>query len=391
MEPDASISVVREIMTEFADSTGLSSAGKSPRRYLWTDAFAVCNFLELFRRTRNETFRALALRLVDQVHHTLGWHRDDDPRTGWISGLDANEGESHPTRGGLRIGKQLPERRRGEPPNERLEWERDGQYYHYLTKWMHALNRLGLVCGEPAYARWGRELAQTAHDRFTHTHPGDGRKRLYWKMSIDLSYPLVLAMGQHDPLDGLVTYSELQAAAAREFAQSARPDLDTRIRDMAAMCGDEEWTTSDPLGIGGLLFDACRIAQLTIRDGFGTPGILDKVLDAALLGLASFTADNPLKYRARQRLPFRELGLAIGLKGVEKMRGCIGENRDIFGQDGDLWRKVESLGGYLPLASIIERFWLDNKNRGDGNWREHRDINMVMLATSIAPEGFLAV
>jgi hypothetical protein len=48
-------------------------------------------------------------------------------------------------------------------------------------------------------------------------------------------------------------------------------------------------------------------------------------------------------------------------------------------------------GGYLPLAGIIERFWLDNKNREDGNWQEHRDINMVMLATSLAPEGFLAV
>jgi hypothetical protein len=391
MEPDKSISIVREIMAEFADSTGLSSAGKSPRRYLWTDAFAVCNFLELFRLTQDETFRALALRLVDQVHHTLGWHRNDSPRMGWISGLDANEGEIHPTRGGLRIGKQLPERRRGEPLNERLEWERDGQYYHYLTKWMHALNRVALVNGDPAYARWGRELAQTAHDRFTHTHAGDGRKRLYWKMSIDLSYPLVLAMGQHDPLDGLVTYSELQSAAAREFPQAALPDLDSRITEMAAICGEEEWTTSDPLGIGALLFDACRIAQLTIRGDFGTPGILDKVLDAALLGLETFTADNPLKYRARQRLPFRELGLGIGLKGVDKLRTVIGENQDILGREGSVWRKVEAIGVYLPLANIIERFWLDNKNREDGNWLEHREINMVMLATSLAPEGFLTV
>jgi hypothetical protein len=31
-------------MTEFADQTGLSQAGTVPRRYLWTDAFAVCNF-----------------------------------------------------------------------------------------------------------------------------------------------------------------------------------------------------------------------------------------------------------------------------------------------------------------------------------------------------------
>jgi hypothetical protein len=391
MEPDASIAIVREIMTDFADSTGLSAARRPPRRYLWTDAFAVCNFLELLRRTRDESFRDLALRLVDQVHHTLGWHRNDGPLMGWISGLDANEGESHPTIGGLRIGKQLDERRRGEPANERLEWERDGQYYHYLTKWMHALNRVGLVTGDPAYARWGRELAQTAHARFTHTHPGDGRKRLYWKMSIDLSYPLVLAMGQHDPLDGLITCSELQSAAAREFAHSPLPDLSARIIDLADICGEEEWTTSDPLGIGGLLFDACRIAQLTIRDGSAAPAILGKVLDAALTGLETFTADNPLKYRARQRLPFRELGLAIGLKGVEKMRLCIGENPEIFAREGDLWRKVDALGGYLPLAGIIERFWLDGKNREDGNWREHRDINMVMLATSLAPEGFLAI
>jgi hypothetical protein len=39
-------------MTEFASRTGL--VGDSPnasRRYLWTDAFAVCNFLELARLT----------------------------------------------------------------------------------------------------------------------------------------------------------------------------------------------------------------------------------------------------------------------------------------------------------------------------------------------------
>ena len=26
---------------------------------------------------------------------------------------------------------------RGAPVDERLEWDRDGQYFHYLTKWMH--------------------------------------------------------------------------------------------------------------------------------------------------------------------------------------------------------------------------------------------------------------
>jgi hypothetical protein len=36
--------------------------------------------------------------------------------------------------------------------------------------------------------------------------PPDKRPCIYWKMSIDLSRALVPSMGQHDPLDGFVTY-----------------------------------------------------------------------------------------------------------------------------------------------------------------------------------------
>ncbi|RZB37123.1 MAG: hypothetical protein SRB2_01627 [Desulfobacteraceae bacterium Eth-SRB2] len=142
MKQQANISIVEEIMTEFSDSTGLSTLGKSPRRYLWTDAFAVCNFLELYQRTGDESWQNLALRLVDQVHYILGRHREDDPRTGRISGYTEEQGRKHPTIGGLRIGKKMNERKPDEPYDDHLEWDRDGQYYHYLTKWMHALNRV---------------------------------------------------------------------------------------------------------------------------------------------------------------------------------------------------------------------------------------------------------
>ena len=98
-------SVVRDIMIEFAKLSGLSPATTSPRRYLWTDAFAVCNFLELYHQTKEEKYRLFALQLVDQVHTTLGRHRGDDGRNGWISGLPEEEGKMHPTQGGLRIGK----------------------------------------------------------------------------------------------------------------------------------------------------------------------------------------------------------------------------------------------------------------------------------------------
>jgi len=121
---------VRGVMLDFAERTGLVGE-RAPTRYLWTDAFAVCNFLELEHRTGDKTYREIALRLVDQVHHLLGRHRADDPREGWISGLGEEEGEQHPAIGGLRIGKALNERSPDEPLDERLEWDRDGQYFHY--------------------------------------------------------------------------------------------------------------------------------------------------------------------------------------------------------------------------------------------------------------------
>ena len=375
-------------MLDFARLTGLAPAGNQ-QRYLWTDAFAVCNFLELFRRTNNETFRDLALRLVDRVHHSLGRHRADDPRTGWISGLEEQVGELHPTKGGLRIGKQLNERKPGDPPDESLEWDQDGQYYHYLTKWMHALNRVGRATGNPTYTGWALELAQTAHARFTYI-PSSGRpKKMYWKMSIDLTHPLVLSMGQHDPLDGLVTYSELQAVAKRDYGQLSQPELSVEIADMLAICRGESWVTDDPLGIGGLIFDASRIAQLIIRGGFGYTGLLETVVGAARSGLESFVVDNPLRLPAAYRLPFRELGLSIGLQGVGKLQVWIKENPGLFGVR--LKRDVEALMRYVPLSETIERFWMDGKNTATDSWTGHREINMVMLATSLAPGEFLRI
>jgi hypothetical protein len=385
MEPTSTVAAVRAIMREYAALTGLSPTATAPRRYLWTDAFALCTLLELFCRTNDGEWRDLAFRLVDQVHHILGRHRSGDPRSGWISGLDEAEGEMHPTRGGLRIGKKLNERGPGEPPDERLEWERDGQYYHYLTKWMHALSRVSRVTGDPAYVGWALELAQAAHAAFTAPSRG-GAERMYWKMSIDLTRPLVPAMGQHDPLDGYVTYSELQSSAGA-LGLSPRFGLTAEINDVAAICRGREWATDDPLGIGGLLCDAWRIAQLTDMGLFRDMLLLGSVVDGARAGLAAFIGGSPLNTPAAYRLAFRELGLAIGLKGVVPLRGWSEKNLP----ESPLQLKIEALTGYLPLAGEIEGFWLERRNQEAETWRDHREINMVMLATSLAPEGFLSI
>ncbi len=395
MDQDKACALAQDIMLDFGRLTGLSglvSSDSHPRRYLWTDAFAVCNYLELSRQTDDETYRDLALSLVDQVHNTLGRHRDDDPRRGWISGLDEQEGKRHPTVRGLRIGKQMNERRIDEPPNERLEWEQDGQYYHYLTKWMHALNCVAHVTGDSTYTRWAMELAKTAHSRFTYPTPHGGRKRMYWKMSIDLTYPLVSSMGQHDPLDGFVTYNELQAAASRdfEFKEPTPLDLKQEIAEMAKICRGISLPTDDPLGIGGLLFDASRIAQLMIKGAIKDMSMLEAVVGSALLGVKAFASSETLAYPAGYRLAFRELGLSIGLAAFEDLAKWMEKNPGLFCL-GQLDKQVEELMGYMPLGEKIEQFWIDGKNREASTWTEHREINMVMLATSLEPNGFLMI
>ncbi|MBI1881666.1 MAG: hypothetical protein HYR94_26105 [Chloroflexi bacterium] len=377
---------VREIMTEFAHLTRLSE-GQPPKRYLWTDAFAVCNFLELYRQTGDEKYRQLALRLVDQVHHLLGRHRADDLRTGWISGLAELEGERHPTQGGLRIGKPLNERKPDDPFDERLEWERDGQYYHYLTKWMHALHRVSRITGDSTYHRWAIELAKTAHAKFTYRPSPGSQKRIYWKMSVDLSYPLVPSMGQHDPLDGFITYQQLQATA--QVKPSTCPDLQVEITDMAGIYEGKKWTTADPLGLGGLLTDAYKVAQLIVHHQLKQFALLETLLAASLVGLQVYIRQDALHLPVDFRLAFRELGLSIGLRAVERLQAFVGENPGLIGEPYALPSRLEGLKRYTPLAESIEAFWLEWPNREAESWLAHREINMVMLATSLAPDGYL--
>ena len=156
------IRIAEKIMAEYAERTGLASSAQPPRRYLWTDAFAVCNYLELHRQTKTKDHLKTASRLVDQVHGILGRFSDKDHRKGWISGLAEHEGIRHPTRGGLRIGKKESERRADEPFDERLEWDRDGQYFHYLTKWMQALDCVARATGQSRSLQWALELARAA-------------------------------------------------------------------------------------------------------------------------------------------------------------------------------------------------------------------------------------
>ena len=385
MKPDEREQLAAEFMDWFARSTGLSDLKQPPRRYLWTDAFAVCNYLELHRCTAAAHYRQMALDLVDQVHEVLGQHRPDDEREGWISGLSSSEGRARPTAGGLRIGKKLTERRPEEAFDEHLEWERDGQYYHYLTKWIHALRQVGAVTGDTAYCDWACELAKGMHMNFCHQPATGGRKRLYWKMSIDLDRPLVDTMGHHDPLDGLITFKEIGGANQ----DKQRCELDNETADLCDMCHGQNWATGDPLGLGGLLFDAYRLIQLgAYRTDDNAHGMLNDVVISAVSGLHYFVAQHQSAFNASERLAFRELGLSIGLHAVPRMAALVktGSGPDA---DASLAEGLDHLMAYSDLADQIEAFWLDRENWRFPSWHGHEDINKVMLATSLLPGGFL--
>jgi hypothetical protein len=391
MYQNQSLSTVTELMNEFATQTGLLTNTNLPRRYLWTDAFAVCNFLGLYTQTGEEKYRNLALMLVNQVHNTLGRHRDDDSRMGWISGLDEKEGKAHPAMGGLRIGKKMNERNPSAQFDERLEWDRDGQYYHYLTKWMHALYQLSRITNDISYNVWAIELAKTVHARFTYVPSPGSPKLMYWKMSIDLSRPLVQSMGQHDPLDGLIIYNQLQMLLQDYPDIPQHLDLSYEIAEITDICRGKNWATDDPLGIGSLLCDAYKVAQMILRGFFKQTDLLVTMLGSALQGLESFDRMNPMKLPVDYRLAFRELGLSIGLRAVVMLQKLVEENPDLFNEMYTLHTCIESLTEFARLIENIESFWLKTSNRESENWIDHIDINRVMLATSIAPDGYLKI
>ncbi|KAF3491677.1 uncharacterized protein GIQ15_01194 [Arthroderma uncinatum] len=179
-------------------------AGGHRGRYLWTDAFGVMNFLTLYREHTKlategidpEKYLIFAKRLVQTVHDVLGRTRDGTSRLPRAT-------DQEPLAGGLRIGKVQEDGPHG-----------DGQYHHYLTQWMLALNRLSMATNDPTYNRQACSLGKAIHPHFF-LGLDTSQPHMVWKMSTDLSHPLVSSEGNLDPLDGYVTYSLVQASARK--------------------------------------------------------------------------------------------------------------------------------------------------------------------------------
>ncbi|MBT8440610.1 MAG: hypothetical protein KJO91_12830, partial [Gammaproteobacteria bacterium] len=119
------------------------------------------------------------------------------------------------------------------------------------------------------------------------------------------------------------------------------------------------------------------------------PVLLEKLLDAAIKGLRYYARSGELQQPPQYRLAFRELGLSIGLHAVERMQQSLDKAAQNDAGSQRLQAQLGALMQYIDMREHIEDFWLSPKHQQSDSWTEHRDINEVMLATSLAPDGFL--
>jgi hypothetical protein len=244
---------------------------------------------------------------------------------------------------------------------------------------MHALARAADVLEVPMLHTWAVELAAASHAGFAHRPGGGGAAPvLYWKMSIDLSRPLVPSQGAHDPLDGFITCSALGA-----------PELGPEVDELWSMLRPSAWPGDDPLGLGGLLADVWSVAQLLDRPGADRvrlEPLLSRLVDASLVSLRAVVGGVALRHPLERRLAFRELGLVIGLRALQAFldsRG--GAARSLAPESGRFLER------HLPLAEELTATWSTPEARRMDDWLAHEDINDVMLATALAPDEAIRV
>lgn len=366
MEETKKIKHAKSLMQNFAESTGLTGdKEKRKRRYLWTDAFGVFNFLALNSIKEDDKYKNLALTTIKEVHHHLGKFAANDDREGWISELSDDKAKEHPTINGLRIGKKLAERKKEEPFDEQREWDRDGQYYHYHTRWINALLKTSSLQNDDKFAEWASELSLSG-DKFIEKE--DGSLNMYWKMSVDLSHPLVPRRGAHDPLEGLLCALQIKTKLNLQ-----NKEFDSYIERLKKLCENANWETVDALGIGGLLLNVIRANEL--EQEITLPKSIEsrKLLRNAEQGLEAFYRTFKPDDSANYRLPFRECGLSLGLR-------CLNGNLDALNDNG-LMPNIPS--HIWSLSEDIENFWLEDDNIDSSTYQNHLDINEVSIAASL--------
>lgn len=115
-----------------------------------------------------------------------------------------------------------------------------------------------------------------------------------------------------------------------------------------------------------------------------------RILAATQAGLEQVAHSMLTGQPPARRLAFRELGLAIGLALPE----CLSRGEETpheAARHSPLMAGIMRLARHRPLRDTIVQTWRDPRARQSETWRNHEDMNSVMLATVLAPEGFLVL
>lgn len=236
-------------------------------------------FYNALPRDRGSKYLELAERLVQTVHDILGRTRNGESRLPEATDLK-------PLDGGLRIGEV-----------DEFGPDGDGQYHHYLTLWMFALNRLCLASKEPKY----NELAKAIHPRFVIQR--GGQDTMVWKISTDMQQPLARSKGHLDDITGLAVFQLIQSTAGNA---SLEEEIE-QYRGIIARSGPLH-SSSDMLDLGMSLW----IAHLDKDAGWSLELAKDSLRHARhqfIRNKARILEGNP-----RRRLAFREFGACLGVK-----------------------------------------------------------------------------
>ena len=215
------------------------------------------------------------------------------------------------------------------------------------------------------YAFWAAELLK-AGNKFIYSS-GLG-PRMYWKMSTDLSRPLVNGMGGHDPLEGLVCALSIKEEISEE--ESGIASVSHKFREM---CKNKNWSTSDSLGIGGLLLSTLKAAGFPDTKELPPSVRPTRLLQDSINSLKDYVSIKETYEPVERRLAFRECGMPLGLKSYQGNKEKLIALEPTF----------EQLENYLFLAKEIEDFWLQPDHQEASTWTGHENINAVSLAASL--------
>ena len=169
------------------------------------------------------------------------------------------------------------------------------------------------------------------------------------------------------------------------------------LSDSLALLTDAGHNLSDVLGLL-LAWGAAALAKKRPSPrrtyGFSRATIIASVFSGLLLmgavGAIGWEAIHRLVEPAQPAGKTIMIVAAIGvvINTVTALFFLSGKDHDLNIRGAFLHMAADAV---VSLGVVIENFWCDSENQQVNSWLDHRDINSVMLATSLLPDQFLAL